>query len=77
MPMSKTEIETHIRADFPEAEIIFQDLAGDNNHWAVTIIDESFRNLNRVQQHQKVYATLGTKMGNELHAMSLKTKTPE
>ena len=49
----------------------------DGDHYRAHIIDESFRGLPRVRQHQKVYAALGAKMGGELHALALETSAPE
>ncbi|TCS63264.1 BolA/IbaG family iron-sulfur metabolism protein [Primorskyibacter sedentarius] len=80
MPMQAQEIEDLIRAEFPQAKITITDLAGDGNHYAAEVIDESFRGKNRVQQQRAVYAALKGRMdGNhgELHALALTTKVPE
>lgn len=79
MPMQAHEIEELIRARFPEARITVTDLAGDGNHYAAEVVDESFRDLNRVQQQRAVYAALQGKMDGsqgELHALALTTKAP-
>ncbi|OZA78762.1 MAG: BolA family transcriptional regulator [Azorhizobium sp. 39-67-5] len=54
-----------------------QDLAGDGDHYAATIVSEAFRGKSRVQQHQIVYAALQGNMGGVLHALALKTSAPE
>lgn len=77
MAMQATEIEALIKDAFPTATIEIQDLAGDGDHYAATVIAEEFRGKNRVQQHQMVYAALKGKMGGELHALALTTKAPE
>ena len=80
MPMEGKDIETLIRETFPEAKITITDLAGDGNHWAAEVVDESFRSMNRVQQQRAVYASLKGKMDGahgELHALALTTKAPE
>ncbi|GGG59362.1 BolA family transcriptional regulator [Salipiger pallidus] len=80
MAMEATEIEQLIRATFPDAKITITDLAGDGNHYAAEVIDESFRGQNRVQQQRAVYAALKGKMdGNhgDLHALALTTKVPD
>ncbi|MCA8883800.1 MAG: BolA family transcriptional regulator [Rhodobacteraceae bacterium] len=80
MPMQAHEIEDLLKASFPNATITIQDLAGDGNHYAAEVIDESFRGQNRVQQQRAVYAALKGKMdGNhgELHALALTTKAPD
>lgn len=80
MAMQASEIEDLLRASFPNARIAITDLAGDGNHYAAEVIDESFRGKNRVQQQRAVYAALQGKMdGNngELHALALTTKAPD
>lgn len=80
MPMHASEIERLIRIRFPDARITIKDLAGDGNHYAAVVVDESFRGLNRVQQQRSVYAALEGKMdgpSGELHALALTTKAPE
>ena len=54
-----------------------RDLAGDGDHYAATVISESFRGKSRVQQHQIVYEALKGEMGGKLHALALQTGVPE
>jgi stress-induced morphogen len=77
MAMSRAEIETMIRAAFPDARVEVKDLAGDGDHYAATVIAESFRGKSRVQQHQIVYEALKAEMGGKLHALALQTGTPD
>ena len=77
MGMKGSEIEAMIREAFPDAEIEMKDLAGDDNHWAATIISEQFRGKSRVQQHQMINAAFGADMGTTLHSLSVQTKAPE
>lgn len=80
MAIEAHEIESLIRDAFPSARITITDLAGDGNHYAAEVIDESFRGLNRVQQQRAVYAALKGKMDGahgELHALALTTKAPD
>jgi len=79
MAIEAHEIEALIRDAFPDATITVTDLAGDGNHYAAEVIDESFRGQNRVQQQRAVYAALKGKMdgaNGELHALALTTKAP-
>ncbi len=50
MAMEASAIEALIREAFPDAKITITDLAGDGNHYAAEVVDESFRGQNRVQQ---------------------------
>ncbi|ACI92586.1 BolA family protein [Afipia carboxidovorans OM5] len=77
MPMDAREIETLIREGIPDATVEIRDLAGDGNHYAATVISESFRGKSRVQQHQIVYQSLKGQMGGVLHALALQTGVPE
>ena len=70
-------IRSKIKSKFPNADILIEDLAGDNNHYSVSIKSSAFNGLNRIQQHQLVYKSLDGLMDNELHAMQLKTKGTE
>ena len=77
MPMDAREIERLIRTALPDAEVTIRDLAGDGDHYAATVISEAFRGKSRVQQHQLVYQALGDRMREEIHALSMRTFTPE
>jgi stress-induced morphogen len=77
MPMDAAEIERLIKASIPDAEVQIRDLAGDGDHYAATVLAESFRGKSRVQQHQLVYQALKGQMGGALHALALQTGVPE
>ena len=77
MAMPANEIEALIKASLPDASVTIEDLAGDGDHYAATVVSEMFRGKSRVQQHQIVYAALRGRMGGELHALALQTSTPE
>jgi stress-induced morphogen len=76
MPMDARDIESMIKAAIPDAEVTIRDLAGDGDHYAATVISESFRGKSRVQQHQIVYQSLQGQMGGVLHALALQTGVP-
>ncbi len=77
MAMPANEIEALIRASIPDAQVTIEDLAGDGDHYAATVVSAMFRGKSRVQQHQLVYAALRGRMGGELHALALQTSAPE
>ena len=80
MAIEAHTIEALIQEAFPSAKVVIDDLAGDGNHYAATVVAEEFKGLNRVKQHQMVYAALKGKMDGahgELHALALTTKAPE
>jgi stress-induced morphogen len=77
MPMPAAEIEGLIKAAFPDAQVTIEDLRGDGDHYAATVIASAFKGKSRVQQHQMVYAALQGRMGGALHALALQTSAPE
>ena len=74
MAMNLKEIEALIKEAIPDATIEIQDLAGDGNHYSATVTSSSFSGKNKIEQHKMVYNSLKVKMGNELHALAIKTK---
>jgi len=52
-------------------------VTGDGQHFEALIVSEAFRGKSRVQRHQLVYAALGERMREEIHALSMRTLTPE
>ena len=54
-----------------------QVLGDDGTHFEAVIVSEAFVGKSMVQQHQLVYAALGDRMRSEIHALSMKTYTPE
>jgi len=77
MPMPAEDIAALIREGVPGAEVEITDLAGDGDHYKAVVVSEAFRGLPRVRQHQMVYAALKGRMGGELHALALETRTPD
>lgn len=77
MPMQPAEIEALIKAALPDAKVTIEDLAGDGDHYAATVVSEAFRGVPRVRQHQMVYAALQGRMGGVLHALALQTSAPD
>ena len=73
MSLELKEIENLIKRAIPDAEIFIKDLAGDQNHYSATIKSKIFIGKSKIEQHKIVYKALGTKMGNELHALALNT----
>ena len=75
MPLSKEDLEKYIKNSIPDSTIIIEDLRGDGDHYSATVISKSFMGKTKIEQHKMVYNSLEGKMGNELHALMLKTKT--
>ena len=74
MAMDLKEIEKFIKEAMPDAIVEIQDLAGDGNHYTATVISSQFSGKSKIEQHKMVYNSLKGRMGNELHALAIKTK---
>lgn len=64
-------ITQHLACDY------IQVLGDDGTHFEAVIVSEAFVGKTMIQQHQQVYAALGDRMRSEIHALSMKTYTPE
>ena len=74
MALDLKEIESLIKETFKDATVEIEDLAGDGNHYSATVISSQFQGKSKIEQHKMVYKSLKGKMGNELHALALKTR---
>lgn len=73
--MQANEIKRLIESGLPGAQV---DVRGDDGrHFEALVVAREFSGKNVVQQHQMVYRILGDKMGVAIHALSLKTLSPE
>jgi len=71
---SAEQIRELIEAGLPDASV---EVRGDDGaHFAALVVSPSFAGHSMIEQHRMVYATLGERMGNEIHALSLRTQTP-
>lgn len=74
MAVTEDKLNSLLKEAFADAEIIIQDLAGDGDHYAVTVKSPAFKGMTRVQQHKMVYDALQGAMAEELHALAIKTE---
>lgn len=70
--MTAAEIQSLIEAGLPGAQVTVR--GDDGQHFEAEVISPAFAGLSMVKQHQQVYATLGGRMGGEIHALALKTR---
>ena len=73
--MNATLIQQLIEAGLPGARAQVQ--GEDGVHFEAVVVAEAFRGKLPLARHRMVYATLGERMGGEIHALSLRTLTPE
>ncbi len=74
LDMQCKELEALIIAGIPGAEVMVK---GEGDHFEATVVSDRFVGHSMVRQHQMVYGTLGDRMGGEIHALALRTYTPE
>lgn len=72
--MNAEEVTRLIREGLPDAEVIVR--SDDDTHFEAVVIADAFEGKSRIARHQMVYGTLGSLMGNEIHAMSIRAFTP-
>ncbi|MFT5111604.1 MAG: acid stress-induced BolA-like protein IbaG/YrbA [Parasphingorhabdus sp.] len=68
------DIKGWIEENLPNSSV---EIDGDGHHFDATIVCPEFAGKSRIQQHQMVYGALGDRMKSEIHALSMKTITPE
>jgi stress-induced morphogen len=71
-------LEARIRAGIPGiTHLTIEDLTGGKDHFQAVVVSPTFQAMSRVEQHQAVYRALGELMHGPVHALALKTYTPE
>jgi acid stress-induced BolA-like protein IbaG/YrbA len=76
--LSVEELSRRIREALPGAEVRVRDTTGGGDHFEATVVSEAFLGKGMVEQHQLVYAPLRELLRTgELHALALKTYTPD
>lgn len=72
--MQPEEIKQLIQDGLPDSTV---EVDGDGTHFSAVVVSAEFAGKTSVQRHQRVYQTLGDRMGGEIHALSLQTYTPD
>ena len=73
--MRADEIRDMIKAGLPDADVSVR--GEDGAHFEAVVISPSFAGKRTLERHRMVYATLGAKLGDAIHALSMQTMTPE
>jgi stress-induced morphogen len=71
------KVQALLLTAFPGADIDLVDLTGTRDHYQARIVSTEFAGRSLVEQHQLVYRALGEAMSGPIHALALKTYTPE
>jgi stress-induced morphogen len=70
-------VEALLRAAFPDAQIELTDLTGSKDHYQAVLVSSAFAGKTPIEQHQLVYRALAEEMKGPIHALALKTYSPE
>lgn len=73
--MTPQDVEQLILAGMTESQVKVD--SDDGTHFSAVIVSDEFVGKRTLQRHQRVYATLGTLMGHEIHALTMQTYTAE
>ena len=71
------EVERLLRACFSDVDLELRDLTGTCDHYQARIVSSAFSGKTLIEQHRLVYGALGSAMSGAIHALALKTYTPE
>ncbi len=72
--MQCEDIKELIEAGIPGSEVV---VTGDGTHFEATVVTSAFEGKSMLEQHRMVYATLGDRMQSEIHALSIRSYTPQ
>ncbi|MFQ5699578.1 MAG: BolA family protein [Myxococcota bacterium] len=75
--IAPSDIQRRIESALETRHVEIQDTTGGGDHFQVVVVSPEFQGRSRVQQHQLVYGALGDQMREQIHALGLKTLTPE
>ena len=73
--MTADEVTRLIEAGLPGARV--RVATDDDTHFTAVIVSDRFEGARSIKRHQQIYATLGARMGREIHALSIEAYTPQ
>jgi stress-induced morphogen len=76
MPTAE-DLKRRIEDALPGAQAEVEDLTGGGDHFRAEIVSDRFGGLSRIEQHRMVYDVFGDEVGGPIHALSIRTSTPE
>ena len=74
---SAEELKQRIESTLPGARAEVEDLTGGGDHFRAEVVSDRFTGMSRIQQHKLVYQVFGAEIGGPIHALSIKTSTPD
>ena len=74
---SAEDLKRRIEAALPGSQAEVEDLTGGGDHFRAEVVSDRFAGLSRIDQHKLIYDVFGGEVGGPIHALSIKTSTPE
>ena len=74
---SAEELKARIEQALPGSVATVEDLTGGGDHFRAEVVSDHFDGLSRIDQHKLIYDVFGAEVGGPIHALSIKTSTPE
>lgn len=74
--MDREDIEALLREGLPGAAVDVDDPRGDGRHYTVRIVSPAFAGRTRLERHRLIHAALGSRLGEEIHALSITAEAP-
>jgi len=75
--METEELKNLIVGGIPGADVEVRDTTGGGDHFEALVVSSTFEGMTLIERHQAVYRALGDAMGGDVHALTLKTLTPD
>ncbi|WP_145067718.1 BolA family protein [Engelhardtia mirabilis] len=75
--LSTSQVQKLIEAHLPDAQVRVTDLTGTSDHFGVEVVSPVFAGKSLIDQHKIVHAACAEHMGGAIHALQIKTRTPE
>ena len=75
--LDAAELQELIERGIPDSTVRVTDLTGTRDHYRVEVVSPAFADKSRVQQHQMIYRAVGEHMTQGVHALQIRTSTPE
>ena len=73
--MIEKKIKDILEKKIKDSKVFIRDMNGNQDHFSVIVVSDSFEGLSLIEQHQMVYKSVGNYMTNEIHALEIKTMT--
>lgn len=75
--LTTDDVRKLVLTAFPEARVQVTDLTGTSDHFGIHVVSEAFAGKSPIERHRMVHAALGAHLTREIHAIDLKTQTPD